>query len=109
MPQIPRLIAVTETTWEKATQLTRHLGPFVFNSDWLKMGTATHDTREQDDVVKTNLNTGQTSSVPHIKLTVAARSVIIADHFLPIKPIQNFNGLIATSNQFKIITNFLIK
>lgn len=58
MPQIPQLIAVTKTTWENASQLTHHLGPFVFDLNWLKMGTATHDTREQDELMKTVI-TGQ--------------------------------------------------
>lgn len=67
MPQIPRLIAVTETTWENASQLTRHLGPFVFDLNWLKMRTATHDTWEQDELVESNVITGQNLSVPHMK------------------------------------------
>lgn len=84
MPQIPRLIAVTETTWENASQLTRHLCPFVFGLSWLKVGMATHDTREEDDFC------------PSYEVDWSKHSRA----FLPLKPIQNFNGLIATSNQF---------
>lgn len=88
MPQIPRLIAVTETTWENASQLTRHLCPFVFDLSWLKMGTATHDTREQDDFC------------PSYEVDCSCQVSKHSSAFLPLKPIQNFNGLIATSNQF---------